>query len=88
MNIVITGGAGFLGSRLARTLLAAGEVAADGAPGRPVSQVTVADLAGAGPIWRLTRGCAAWWGTWPCRPAPARTASRPRRPGGRWPART
>ena len=49
MNIAITGGAGFLGSRLARALLAAGEVAADGAPGQPVGQVTVADLGPAPP---------------------------------------
>src|SRR5215468_12361523 len=49
MNIAITGGAGFLGSRLARVLLAAGEVAADGAPGQPVGQVTVADLGPAPP---------------------------------------
>jgi nucleoside-diphosphate-sugar epimerase len=49
MNIAITGGAGFLGSRLARVLLAAGEMAADGAPGQPVGQVTVADLGPAPP---------------------------------------
>src|SRR5215467_5688223 len=49
MNIAITGGAGFLGSRLARVLLAAGEVAVDGAPGQPVGQVTVADLGPAPP---------------------------------------
>ena len=49
VNIAITGGAGLLGSRLARALLAAGEVAADGAPGQPVGQVTVADLGPAPP---------------------------------------
>ena len=43
MNVVVTGGAGFLGSRLARGLLAAGsvEVAASGA--RPLSQITLLD---------------------------------------------
>jgi D-erythronate 2-dehydrogenase len=44
MNIVITGGAGFLGARLARTLLDAGVVALDGAPPAPVSRVTLLDL--------------------------------------------
>ena len=45
MNVVITGGAGFLGSRLARELLAAGtlDVAGDGA--RPLSRVTLIDQA-------------------------------------------
>ena len=45
MNVVITGGAGFLGSRLARDLLAAGslDVAGDGA--RPLSRVTLIDQA-------------------------------------------
>ena len=45
MNVVITGGAGFLGSRLARKLLAAGtlDVAGDGA--RPLSRVTLIDQA-------------------------------------------
>ncbi|MEY3461065.1 MAG: hypothetical protein RLZZ03_718, partial [Pseudomonadota bacterium] len=32
MNIVITGGAGFLGARLARALLARGQLALAGAP--------------------------------------------------------
>jgi nucleoside-diphosphate-sugar epimerase len=45
VNVVITGGAGFLGSRLARDLLAAGllDVAGDGA--RPLSRVTLIDQA-------------------------------------------
>jgi D-erythronate 2-dehydrogenase len=45
MNVVITGGAGFLGSRLARELLAAGslDLAGDGA--RPVSRLTLIDRA-------------------------------------------
>ena len=43
MNVVITGGAGFMGSRLARDLLAAGslDVAGDGA--RPLARVTLID---------------------------------------------
>ncbi len=43
MNVVVTGGCGFLGSRLARTLLAAGslDLAGDGA--RPLSRVTLVD---------------------------------------------
>lgn len=42
-NVVITGGAGFLGSRLARELLAAGSVALAGAAARPLSGVTLID---------------------------------------------
>lgn len=43
MNILITGGAGFLGARLARTLLAAGELSLRGAPVRAITQVVLAD---------------------------------------------
>ena len=39
MHVLITGGAGFLGSRLARTLLASGTLA-----GQPVQRLTLADL--------------------------------------------
>jgi nucleoside-diphosphate-sugar epimerase len=42
-NVVITGGAGFLGSRLARELLAASSVAVAGGRARPVSSVTLID---------------------------------------------
>jgi nucleoside-diphosphate-sugar epimerase len=42
-NVVITGGAGFLGSRLARELLAAGSVAVAGNGARPLSGLTLAD---------------------------------------------
>ena len=43
-NVVVTGGAGFLGSRLARRLLAAGSIEVAGG-GRPVSRVTLLDRA-------------------------------------------
>jgi nucleoside-diphosphate-sugar epimerase len=43
VNVVVTGGAGFLGSRLARELLAAGSLGVDGAGPRPVSRVTLID---------------------------------------------
>ncbi|MDE2604452.1 MAG: NAD-dependent epimerase/dehydratase family protein [Burkholderiales bacterium] len=43
MNILITGGAGFLGARLARALLAAGSLSLRGAPARPITQVVLAD---------------------------------------------
>ena len=43
MNILITGGAGFLGARLARALLAAGTLSLRGAPARPIQQIVLAD---------------------------------------------
>ncbi|GAA5187175.1 SDR family oxidoreductase [Rugosimonospora acidiphila] len=43
MNIVITGGSGFLGARLARTILAKGSLARDGAPPTPVDRLTLLD---------------------------------------------
>jgi nucleoside-diphosphate-sugar epimerase len=42
-NVVITGGAGFLGSRLARELLIAGSIAVAGGGARPLSGVTLLD---------------------------------------------
>lgn len=45
MNIVITGGAGFLGARLARTLLAQNQVALAGAAPRSISRITLVDRA-------------------------------------------
>jgi nucleoside-diphosphate-sugar epimerase len=44
-NVVVTGGAGFLGSRLARDLLARGSLAVAGGAQRPVSRLTVIDQA-------------------------------------------
>jgi D-erythronate 2-dehydrogenase len=43
VNVVITGGAGFLGARLARELLATGSLEVAGAPARPLGQVTLID---------------------------------------------
>ncbi|KAB2893229.1 MAG: NAD-dependent epimerase/dehydratase family protein [Burkholderiaceae bacterium] len=43
MNILITGGCGFLGARLARTLLAQGHLALAGAPAQPIARVVLAD---------------------------------------------
>ena len=45
VNVVITGGAGFLGSRLARELLAAGSLDVAGGGARPMSRVTLIDQA-------------------------------------------
>jgi len=45
MNILITGGCGFLGGRLARTLLAQGSLAVAGGPARPIESITLADRA-------------------------------------------
>jgi D-erythronate 2-dehydrogenase len=43
MNIVITGGAGFLGARLARTLLAKGELSLAGKPAQTLQNITLVD---------------------------------------------
>src|SRR3954469_3580887 len=45
MNILITGGCGFLGARLARTLLAQGRLSLAGAPARTIESITLADRA-------------------------------------------
>ena len=45
VHAVVTGGAGFLGSRLARELLAAGSIAVDGGGPRQLTRVTVLDQA-------------------------------------------
>jgi nucleoside-diphosphate-sugar epimerase len=45
MNILITGGSGFLGARLARTLLARGSLSLAGAPARKIETITLADKA-------------------------------------------
>ena len=43
MKILITGGSGFLGARLARTLLAHGSLSLAGAAARPIESITLAD---------------------------------------------
>jgi nucleoside-diphosphate-sugar epimerase len=45
VNVLITGGAGFLGARLARELLATGSIAVDGHAAQPISQLVLADQA-------------------------------------------
>jgi D-erythronate 2-dehydrogenase len=45
MHIVITGGSGFVGARLARTLLAQGRLALNGASAQEIEQVTLTDQA-------------------------------------------
>jgi nucleoside-diphosphate-sugar epimerase len=49
VNVVITGGAGFLGSRLARELLAAGSIEVAGRAGVPLRGLTLIDSAPAPP---------------------------------------
>jgi nucleoside-diphosphate-sugar epimerase len=43
MNILITGGSGFIGARLARALLAQGSLSLAGAPARTIETITLAD---------------------------------------------
>lgn len=43
MNILITGGSGFLGARLARSLLAQGSLALAGAPARAITRLVLVD---------------------------------------------
>jgi len=50
VNVVITGGAGFLGSRLARELLATGSLDAAGGGARPLSRVTLIDQVPVPPV--------------------------------------
>jgi D-erythronate 2-dehydrogenase len=45
VNVVVTGGAGFLGARLARQLLAAGSLGVAGSRERPLERVTLVDRA-------------------------------------------
>lgn len=45
MHILITGGSGFLGARLARTLLAQGHLARGGGPREAIRRITLADRA-------------------------------------------
>jgi nucleoside-diphosphate-sugar epimerase len=49
VKAVITGGAGFLGSRLARELLALGSIEVTGAGSRPLTGITLIDQASAAP---------------------------------------
>ncbi len=49
MHVVVTGGAGFLGARLARELLAAGALPVAGGPPRALSRLTLIDRAPAPP---------------------------------------
>ena len=50
MHILITGGSGFLGARLARTLLARGSVSRGGAAAQVITRITLADRAPPPPV--------------------------------------
>src|SRR5215472_9614709 len=43
MSVVITGGAGFIGARLAAAILARGSLSVAGGPSRPVTNLTLLD---------------------------------------------
>ena len=43
VHVVVTGGAGFLGARLAREILKAGTLGAAGGPPGPVTKITLID---------------------------------------------
>ena len=45
MNILITGGSGFVGARLARTLLSQGQLSVAGTPAKQIESLTLADRA-------------------------------------------
>ncbi len=45
VHVVVTGGGGFLGARLAREILRSGELGVDGAPASPVTKLTLIDQA-------------------------------------------
>ena len=49
VHVVVTGGAGFIGARLARELLAAGTLSVAGDEPRPLSRLTIIDRAPAPP---------------------------------------
>jgi nucleoside-diphosphate-sugar epimerase len=55
MKILITGGMGFLGSRLARELVRAGTVALDGARPRSIDQVVLCDASPGDDTWQDPR---------------------------------
>ncbi len=62
LNIVITGGAGFVGSRLASAILGRGSLSVAGAPGLPVTKLTLVDqVRPSGPVSQDPR-VAVWQG--------------------------
>jgi nucleoside-diphosphate-sugar epimerase len=58
MNIVITGGAGFLGARLARKLLEPGQLSLAGGAPQTIQTITLVDRVARPPRWRRTHGFA------------------------------
>jgi D-erythronate 2-dehydrogenase len=62
LNVVITGGAGFLGARLASEILARGELSVAGAPSRPVTRLTLLDQAAPPALVRQDPRVAVWQG--------------------------
>ena len=80
MNILITGGSGFLGARLARTLLQQGSLSLNGGSARDITSVTLTDRAPPPPTCRPIRACAssaAICSSWPRRARCQRPAPMP-----------
>ena len=86
MNIVITGGAGFLGARLARELLKRGQLALAGAAPQTIQTITLVDRAAPPADLAADRRIRSVVGPNGA-PAPPSTCRRSRQRPAKWPRR-
>jgi nucleoside-diphosphate-sugar epimerase len=63
MKVLITGGAGFLGQRLARELLARGELKGPDGQSQPITELVLLDASLRRAASTATTGCAPKWAT-------------------------